>query len=78
MKKNLKLPDPHVSAQRVLDVIESCTTKPHFRGALKMYRLFKEMYGTKYTWAYQDMFHDALTEKHQQLNTAYKNETETA
>jgi hypothetical protein len=68
MKQKLKLPDPHVSAQKVLDVIESCTTKPQFRGALKMYRLFKQMYGSKYAWLYQQVFHDTLTEKHQQLN----------
>lgn len=68
MKQKLKLPDPHVSAQKVLDVIESCTTKPHFRVALKMYKLFKQMYWAKYAWLYEDIFHDALTEKHQKLN----------
>lgn len=68
MKTKLKLPDPQISVQKVISAIESCTTKPQFRGALKMYRLFKQMYGEKYVWLYQGIFHDALTEKHKQLN----------
>lgn len=60
----IKLPDPEISAQKVLDVIESCVTMTQFEAAYAMYKLYNILFKGNWDWVYNDIFHEALIEKY--------------